>query len=160
MNQLIELDDAIMTSSLSKHNITNISQRIINAVESGMQDPLEVYARLKFAEQTIEACIDGIKPYAQSEVQHYAKGERINKLGAELKPKEVGVKYDYTICNHPAYNALMLEYNDIINRKKALEMQLKAISEPYTIVDEETGETHRIYPPLKTSTSSIEVTIK
>lgn len=159
-NQLIELDDAIMTAALSKENIKNVATRIINSVESGMQPPLEVYARLKFAEQTIESCLDGVKPYAIDEITKYNKGEKVTSLGAEIKAKEVGAKYDYTVCNHADYNQLMVEYNAILEKKKAIEATLKTIKEPYTVVNEDTGETYKVYPPLKTSTSSIEVSIK
>ena len=159
-NQPIELDDAIMVASLTKSKSQEISSRIVNAVEQGVQNPLDVYSRLKFAEQTIKSCLDGVKPFAIDEVNKYAKGEKIVHLGAELKQKEVGVKYDYSVCNHPRYNQLAAELAELKESITSLESMLKTVKEPYTLVDENTGETFKIYPPLKTSTSSIEVSIK
>lgn len=159
-NELIELDDAIMTASLTKAKSQEISTRITSAVEQGNQSPLEVYSRLKFAEQTIKSCLDGVKPFAIEEVSKYNKGEKITSLGAELKQKEVGTKYDYSVCNHAEYNDLALEAAKISEKMKDIEETLKTVKEPYTVVNEDTGEITKIYPPLKTSTTSIEVTIK
>lgn len=159
-NHPIEIDDAVMYALPSKEKALEIVNRLVNGVNDGSIAPLQLLVKLKFCEQIIDATLEQIRTACIDEASKYQKGEDIRMLGAELKVKEAGVKYDFSGCNDPIYTS----YETIINTNKELlksrSTLLKSIKTKTTIVDEETGETFELNPPSKKSTTVVEVRIK
>ncbi len=159
-NHPIEIDDAVMYAVPSKAKAKEMVDRLVEMVQSGMTDPLTMLVKLKFAQSIIADTIESIQPNCVDEASKYHKGEAIKLLGAELQVKEAGIKYDYSNCGDRFY-----EFHEHIERtakeaKKGREQFLKSLKKSETIVDEDTGEIHTIHPPVKKSSTIVQVTIK
>jgi hypothetical protein len=100
-----------------------------------------------------------LKDYIRSEITKYGKSFTTPR-GAKFELFEAGTKYYYDKTNDPVLQLLerQLQYD-----KEQLEKRqefLKGVpTEGMLITDEETGETYKVYPPYKTSTSSFKVTL-
>lgn len=93
------------------------------------------------------------------EVSQYGKG-MTTSTGTKLELAEVGTKYDFSQCNDNKLKQMELDYEllgeEITKRKEFL----KALSpKGITELDEETGEAVTLYPPSKSSKSSVKCTI-
>lgn len=101
-----------------------------------------------------------IKDKAIDEFKKY--GEKHIKRGCcKIEECETGVVYDFS--NDPVWVEISEEEKKITELRKRREDFLKKIDpvKGYIIdVDEDTGEMRKIYAPLKTSTTSIKITIK
>jgi hypothetical protein len=156
INELINLEKM---SNISNKTINDHAQKMIQMIDDGEIDPLTLALQIKY----IEELIDIVKPKLRDEVitkcNQYSKGENIIKYGSEFKIKESATKYNFNNCNDPLWN----EYNNKIKEadeiKKSRETFLKNIKEKFTIVDEDTGETFEIHPPMKTSTTTYSINI-
>jgi hypothetical protein len=95
--------------------------------------------------------------YALSEAEKM-KGESI--YNSKVEVKDVGVKYDYNVCKYAPYDNLLSNKKEIETELKSIETLLKSLNKPTTIVDEETGDVMNVSPPLRTSKTSIVLTIK
>lgn len=159
-NHPIEIDDAVMYAVPSKAKAKEMVDRLVEMVQSGMTDPLTMLVKLKFAQSVIADVIESIQPNCVDEASKYHKGEDIKLLGAELKVKEAGVKYDYSGCGDTDW-----EFYDNMEKvgKEAKNERanfLKSLKKSETIVDENTGEIYTIHPPIKKSSTIVQVTIK
>lgn len=99
--------------------------------------------------------------YVLGEVQvrgHKAKCQLPN--GTKIEEAEAGVKYDYSACGDAEWDSMAKLIEKLDKAIKERETFLKTIPMAgMVITDEETGETRKIYPPLKTSTTTYKLTI-
>ena len=79
---------------------------------------------------------------------------------SKIEVKDVGVKYDYNVCKYAPYDTLLSNKKELETEIKGVEALLKSINKPTTIVDETTGDIMNVSPPLRTSKTSIVLTIK
>lgn len=159
-NHPIQIDDAVMYAVPSKAKAKEMVDRLVEMVESGMTDPLTMLVKLKFAQSIIADTIESIQPNCVDEASKYHKGEAIKLLGAELQVKEAGTKYDYSGCNDPIYEryeATILANKEAQKNRTNL---LKSIKVKTTMVDDETGDIYELMPPVKKSSTIVQVTIK
>jgi hypothetical protein len=84
-------------------------------------------------------------------------GGKYEAYGYMFAQKEAGVKYDFSNCNYSKYNDLMDQKRAIEEEIKKMETFLKSISEAFEIINNETGEVEQIYPPIRKSTTIIEI---
>ena len=84
-------------------------------------------------------------------------GSKYEAYGYKFAQKEAGVKYDFSNCNYSKYNDLMEQKRAIEEEIKKIQNFLLTISEPFEIVNNETGEVEPIYPPIRKSTTIIEI---
>lgn len=135
------------------------SDQVIESVRQGEANPLEVLVILKAFEKATERILKEVRDNFVREADKHP--ERIFEFnGVKMEKAEVGTKYNYSICNDPIYNRRK-EISEAANQQvKEREDFLKSLKDPITIVDEETGESVKIIPPIKTSTTSIKVTIR
>lgn len=159
-NQPIELDDAVMLSQPSKAKAEEIAQRIINAATEGIENPLDILIKVRWAQSILDKVADGILSACIDEASKYAKGERITKLGAELNVKEAGVNWIYDGCNDPVYADLAQKSGAMKDMIKERETFLKSLKQSMTVVDDTTGEVVTIAPPQKQSKTIVEVKFK
>jgi hypothetical protein len=104
----------------------------------------------------LEELEKGLKDFAIKELETYDRNET-NVLGAIVKAVDSPGKFDFS------------ESSDWVNQKakvdaetkrlKDIEAFAKALKSKTTVVDEETGEAVDYYPPSKSSSTSIRVTI-
>jgi hypothetical protein len=64
------------------------------------------------------------------------------------------------VCGDPLHDRLESEFNTAKARLDERKKFLKGLNQPLKTIDEETGEVIELRPPLKTSTSSVTVSIK
>ena len=81
----------------------------------------------------------------------------VKRNGITFKIKETGVKYDYS--NTSLWVLHNQKITELKEESKSIEAQLKSMTKKTTQVDDETGEIFELYPPIKTSKTSIEITI-
>lgn len=96
--------------------------------------------------------------------------KKFSMYGASFTKTEVGTKYDWSQCNDPKLIELELAAKAASEALNTRQEFLKTVPASkiaagkeeggLLIVEQETGETYRIYPPSKTSTSSISVSFK
>lgn len=135
------------------------SDQVINSVKSGEASALEVLIMLKAFEKMADRVLKEIRENFVNEADKYT--ERVFEFnGNKIEKAEVGTKYDYSVCNDPVYNSLSSILKNTNTQVKEREEFLKALKQPITILDEGTGEVVTINPPLKTSTTSLKVSIR
>lgn len=146
-------------SYIAKTDIaTAVDAQIDAALESGnalelrrmgaiMEDTAK---RINSDERVRESCV--------AEIEKYGKNHTIN--GVKYDIRETGVKYDFSECGDTIYNDLVEILNQYKAKVKEREEYLKRLPrEGITQVNEETGEIYRVYPPARSSTTNVAVTI-
>jgi hypothetical protein len=156
-NNLQTIDEAVYKLDITKVN--DAIQHLTKGVEDGLINPLELLTKIRATEKVLNGVLANIKDQIVTEALKYGK-EPIIVNGVEMKVQEAGVKYDYSKCNHPEYNILVNQKNHISDKMRDLEAILKANKTSWEHVDTMTGETFTIYPPIKTSTTTVITKIK
>jgi hypothetical protein len=160
MNELPTSAMGIMRQlATSKLGIAMFSNQLINSIKEGDVNPLELKAAFKAMEKIIEQVDEATKGYQLTEASKYAE-QRFSAYGAEIEKCEVGVKYDYSACGDPIYNhrLSLFETDKVFLDERAA--FLKALKEPITIVDDESGEVTTIRPPIKKSSEGLKFSFK
>lgn len=148
---------------VSKHQIKQAAYNTVQEVlEAGR--PLEMAEALSSMELYLKE-IRADKKFVDYVREEVGKVDKYtSKSGAKIELAEVGTKYDYSKCADPLYDQLydhLQECLTLLNEKiKIRETFLKSLPiEGLLVTEEETGETYKIYPPSKSSTSSYKVTL-
>lgn len=155
MNTQIEI---LSNQTIDKTTAAEMAQLIISAIENGDVNALNLKIKIK----AIENVIKTIKPILDKEARSIAELEgqkSFTRLGSTVKLQETGVEYDYTNCQDPKHAKLTESFESAKAAKENREAYLKALDKSETIVDEDSGEIVTIYPPIKSSTSSVVITL-
>jgi len=132
------------------------------SLEQGLNNGQIIASDLLRFQKAMEKVFEKIKPTlienALNEISQYEKNTVIK--GSEFSIVEAGVKYDYSNCNDLEYNMLNTQLECLKSTLKDRETFLKSIKEPLQIIDETSGEVYTIYPPKKTSSTTLKVTFK
>jgi hypothetical protein len=144
---------------LSKSLVATTAQSLINEAEEGNIDVLSTLARLEFMAQVIEKAKEDLRKRAVDELDLYGAEAKagVKRFGVTFKQKEVGTRYFFDETKQ--WNEIKAEEDVIANKRKALEEQLKVIKSKVTILDEHTGELNELIPALKTSKTSVEISL-
>lgn len=177
----IEKDYNILTT-LPAHDLTDafiladkdyIAGRIIQAVEDGEMDPLKALSGLKAMESLVSTLTDKnpkTNRHADKAIllqQHITDAagvyneKKFSLYGATFTKTEVGTKYDYSQCNDSKLAELEKAAKDAADALKKRQEFLKTVPvEGLAVTDTDTGETYTVYPPAKSSTSTVSVSFK
>jgi hypothetical protein len=132
--------------------------QVVKSIQDGEQNPLDVHLFRVKMEKILKEINDNpdIQDAVMKEFEKY--GERIVEYkGALLQQQEAGVKYDFSGCGDPVMDEYLRQLDDMKLKMKEREKFLKNI--PVSgIVDPETGSF--IYPPSKSSKTTIKTTLK
>ncbi len=132
--------------------------QVVKSIQDGEQNPLDVHLSRVKMEKILKEINDNpdIQDAVMKEFEKY--GERIVEYkGALLQQQEAGVKYDFSGCGDPVMDEYLRQLDDMKLKMKEREKFLKNI--PVSgIVDPETGSF--IYPPSKSSKTTIKTTLK
>ena len=134
--------------------------RLVEKLESGGMSPLKVHKQVKCMEDLIKQITanDTYKQYLLDEAAKYGKSFELH--GAKFQVKEAGTKYDYSQCNDYVLTELQQQLNELTekvnNRQKFLQL---APPEGIEVLEDQSGEVYRIYPPSKTSTTTVTITL-
>lgn len=135
------------------------SDGVIESVQRGEINPLTVLIQLKAMEKAAERILKAIKTNLLKEADLYAEKE-FEFQGNKITKAEHGTKYDYSQCNDTIWFELKAKEVQLKSSITERENFLKALKSHIVIVDELTGEVTKIYPPTKTSTSGLNVSIR
>jgi hypothetical protein len=144
---------------LSKSLVETTAQSLINEAEEGNVDVLSMLARLEFMVQVIEKAKEDLRKRATDELDLYGAEAKagVKRFGVTFKHKEVGTRYFFDETKQ--WTEIKAQEDLIAGKRKALEDQLKALKSKVTILDETTGELNQLYPALKTSKTSVEISL-
>ena len=134
---------------------------VINRITEGNEDPEKVLITLKCMEEIIKA-ITSNKDFKDAVITEATKyGKRHERFNATLDIRETGVRYDYSKCGDLELLSLYTQLDAINEQIKKREAFIKTIPiEGLEVLQSETGEIITIYPPSKTSTTTVAVTLK
>jgi hypothetical protein len=149
--------ELIKFNHTTKEERSQLVREIFDEVLNGRINPLELHLRLKSAEEVIKQ-LTGLEPYKAillDEAQKHGKSFQYHTAKVDIR--ETGVKYDYSGCGNSKLAALYDQQKEI----EAIETYHKGLpSAGVQVVLSETGEVETHYPPAKTSTTSVAVTLK
>lgn len=136
----------------------DFAQSVVNGLKEGLSDPLKVHLQVKCMEDLIKQ-ITSHPDYKDLTLDEAAKyGKSFEHYNAKFEIKEMGVKYDYSNCGDPIYNQLAEELAELEKKVKDRQAFLKAVQPGTELLIED--EVIILYPPVKTSTTSITVNLK
>lgn len=142
----------------TKDQVATFSDLLIDELRAGEIEPL----KMKILMRCLEVVSDRIKPLldelARDDAEKYGEKE-FTLMGAKVRLAEVGAKYDYSGCGDSAYKSLEDELSKASHAIKSRQEWLKSLDKPITVVNEDTGEVEQISPPVKSSKSSLVITI-
>lgn len=146
-------------TSLTKSRAEYFTQMIIDANGDGRVDTLTALARLEFMSQVIDNAISKLRETATDDLYLYGSEAKtgVKILGVTFKHKETAVKYDFSKTDK--WNELKAIEDSAADNRKQLEAQLKALNKSTVNVDPETGEMVEMNPPIKTSKTTVEITL-
>lgn len=158
----------------SKEQRQDFISRVVTSVEAGDVDPLKVHLQLKCMEKIIEGITSTdekknkeaaplAKRYKQAVVEAAEKfgAKEFEFMNAKIKIGETGTKYDYSKCNDPELAEWTAKATELAAKiKERQELLQKAPVKGMTILNEETGEACTVYPPSKSSSTNVIVTLK
>lgn len=149
-----------VSNDLTKSQIKIMSEHIIAELKENGRiiDSADALAKMELLIKEIKSSREWID-YLRDEVSKYGKEVRTTS-GTKIELAEVGVKYDYSQCNDDILNQLNAQLEMLESNIKERQTFLKTISPSGIDIIDEFGEVKKIYPPSKTSTSSVKTTIQ
>lgn len=146
----------------TKEQRQEIVQDLIDRLDNGEIDPLQAHFQVKAMEDIVKSVTENkyYRDHVLDAAQKYGQ-KRFDYQAASFEIKEVGSKYDYTNCGDPIHQQLEQAAKSATAAQKQREKFLQTLPlEGMDILVPDTGEMVRIYPPSKSSTTSVAVTLK
>lgn len=145
--------------ALTKTNAKDHAQEFINMVLDGEQNALESLVTLEYLSQVIDEAKSKIREIATDSMYQIGEEARIGFTikGVQVQLREVGVKYQFD--NSQDWLNLQKKETSASKERKELEEMLKTLKSPIERIDTETGEVTTLMPPVKTSKTSVVITL-
>ena len=163
MNEEITLFSYLdKTENLTRTAISDQSNLLIQSIIGGEIDPLRAVAKIRFLSDMLAAALkdDRVKDVILNEIDKNG-GKEVTAFGVKFSQKEMGVSYDYTVCQDPEYNRLATEMETLKAKMKEREKYLMGIpAEGIPMVDQETGDCYKVIRPLRRASLGYSVTFK
>lgn len=156
MSDLWKAFESLPTDKDGWHYLTNFVQM---EVEGGGVNALD----LKIYLSRLQRFMDAVKPLVDTAARDYAETFGLKSFdykGAKVEMKEAGISYDYSGCNHPKYVELKQAVEPMLEEIKGLEKTLQTLKGKMTLVDEDSGETFEVMPPIRKSKSIVQITLE
>jgi hypothetical protein len=157
MNIATQTDLSLFETSKTERQ--EFAQAVINNAKEGLLNPLKLHLQVKCLEDLIKQITSNPSYRELTLDEAYKYGKTFEHYNAKFEIKEMGVKYDYSVCQDAVYNNLKNKLVVLEDEIKAREKYLKAIptSGVETLFEDEVVT---LYPPAKSSTTSITVNLK
>lgn len=139
--------------------VARFSKGIIEAVQNGYANPIEVLVMLRSLEAVSELVREEIEEQIVREADKYTE-KKFEAFGALVEKAEVGTKYSYDTSNDVEWERLKTDFETAKAKLSERETFLKALKEPMTVLNEETGEVTKIVPPAKRSKPGVKIYLK
>ena len=137
-----------------------MARQVIADLSEGTANPVQIHYNIKCLEDLIKQ-ITNDKEYKSIVLFEAEKhGKSFEFKNSKVEIKETAVKYDYSVCNDPEWNKLEAEILALKDKQKERETFLKTIRPHGIEIVDENGEVYTLFPPVKTSTTSVAVTLK
>ena len=157
MNQLSETATGALSQMPSTATeVAKFSKLLIEAVRSGDVNPLQLIVQLHALTKVYEEVREEIEENVLKEAEKYPE-RIIERYGARIEKAETGTRYNYHTSKDIEWEQLDSEFKTIERKRKEREEFLRALKEPMTAVNEETGEVYKISPPFKTSKAGFKI---
>lgn len=157
MNIVTQTDLSLFETSKTERQ--EFAQAVINNAKEGILNPLKLHLQVKCLEDLIKQITSNPSYRELTLDEAYKYGKTFEHYNAKFEIKEMGVKYDYSVCQDPVYNNLKNKLSILEDEIKAREKYLKAIP-PSGVETLFEDEIVTLYPPNKTSTTTISVNLK
>lgn len=156
MNQELQV---LSLFDLNKEQRTELVKQTIERISNGELSPLKAHLQVKAMEDIIDQ-ITKDKAYRDMLLDEAAKYGKAFEFGnGKFSTKETGVRYAYDQCNDPILAELMEQNDKLLEQIKLRQKFLQTV--PAEGIDIRVGdELVTIYPPAKSSTTSVTVTLK
>ena len=162
MENLLEMQPTSIVAlfQTNKEQRQSFASQVIQSVTEGNVNPLNVHLQLKAMEDIIEIIKSDPKYKETVLTTAETNGKSFEYQNAKIDIREVGTKYDFSKCNDSLYSELEAQQATLKDKiKQRADFLKKAPIEGTNIVDM-FGEVVTVYPPAKSSTTSIIVTFK
>lgn len=150
----------VISAGYTKTQLKIAADSVINdIIENGNALPA---AEALSAMEAFVKEVKGNKQYIDFVRDEIAKhGKSANTVtGTKIELAEVGTKYDFSKCEDRLLIEIQTSIDTLDAELSARKDFLKTVPlSGLLVTDENTGETYKVYPPSKTSTSSYKVTI-
>lgn len=150
-------NELINSVDLSKASVRTVADQLIELAEQG--NPLEVKLKLKAMSEAIDEACKKVDKMARDEAEKHG-GKTFDYLGCNIQLIEAGTKYDFSNCGDIELEQMLAEQSALEARIKARKEIVKNIKGKMILVNESTGESYEVVPPVKSSTSTIKITLK
>jgi hypothetical protein len=140
---------------------TQVVREIFQELLEGRINPMELHIRMKCIDEVVKqlTSMPAYKAIILDDAEKHGKSFQYHNAKVDIR--EVGVKYDYSGCGSSVLAEMYEKQSSINDAIKELEAYLKPLpSSGLTVVLASTGEVETHYPPAKTSTTSVAVTLK
>ena len=150
--------DQLTTTSIinvlpsTKEEVRKFCQDAKERILAGYENPLKIAVQLKGFEEVIKTLREDKDIKAVVLKEALKEEKTFKRFGAELTVKEVGVKYDYSVCDDQEWNELNRQITELEAKKEARETLLKSIKDD--IFD---SQGVQLKAPIKTSTTQVTV---
>lgn len=152
----------------SQNEVVSIDTTFATAVDAAVKAVLDgeieahnaIFA-LKSAEETISRALSALEEEWLNEAAKYADGRGAFDLDGYMCKIVEGNKKDYTTCNDEQWNKLREDCDKADEARKAREKFLQSVDrDGILVVDEETGNVDKIFPPATVGKTYIRITKK
>jgi hypothetical protein len=153
--------ELIKFNHTTKEERTQVVREIFQEVLEGRINPMELHIRMKCIEEVVKqlTSMPAYKAIVLDDAEKHGKSFQYHNAKVDIR--EVGVKYDYSVCGSSELDALVDLLSETQDKIKILESYHKGLpTTGLTVVLASTGEVETHYPPAKTSTTSVAVTLK
>lgn len=148
-----------VSNDLTKSQIKIIAETTINSIlETGnVIEVADTFSKVELFIKEIKSSPEYID-FLRDEISKHGKMVTTSS-GTRLELAEVGTKYDYSMCGDPILKELMDKLAEIETAVKERQTMLKTIPASGMEILSNDGELCKVYPPSKSSTSSVKATI-
>ena len=153
--------ELIKFNHTTKEERTQVVREIFQELLEGRINPMELHIRMKSIEEVVKqlTSMPAYKAIVLDDAEKHGKSFQYHNAKVDIR--EVGVKYDYSGCGNGALADLYEQQERLSAVIKEHETYHKALPiSGVKVVFEATGEVETHYPPAKTSTTSVAVTLK
>jgi len=153
--------ELIKFNHTTKEERTQVVREIFQELLEGRINPMELHIRMKCIEEVVKqlTSMPAYKAIVLDDAEKHGKSFQYHNAKVDIR--EVGVKYDFSGCGNNELEQLYLEVESITERIKQLETYHKGLpTSGIQVLNPSTGEVETHYPPAKTSTTSVAVTLK
>jgi len=133
---------------------------VMERIENGTADAIKVHLQLKAMEEIVKTLTTN-ESYKTHLIDAAEKnGKKFMAFNAEFSIKEMGQKYDFTYCGDVELLEFYTQQEKLKYLIKEREDFLKKVPVSGMQKVTETGEVITLFPPSKTSTTTVAVTLK